>query len=147
MTTDYAAPWFHGSPFELTILRKGSWITQFREVAKAFAHKPKIISMSDDCQSVKHNGTVPAFLYTIAEPIGPDDVSLLPETALTHWQTQRDLSVQLVRKLPVSDPPFLTETDMEGLRRLRPEVGTGTGFYSIADEGGGAEQGNQAEHP
>ena len=81
---DYSAPWYHGSPHTLQTLRKGSMITQFKEVAKAFSHKPLLMSLSDDCQTVKHNGERPGLLYTIAEEIGPADVSVLARTANTH---------------------------------------------------------------
>ena len=65
--------------------------------------------------------------------------TLLPKTALTHWQTQRDLRVDLVQELPVDDPPVLSGKDIEGLRRLRPELETGTGFFSIPDKEDNAE--------
>ena len=139
--TDYATPWYHGSPHRLTILRKGSWITQFREVAEAFSHKPSIISMSDDCQRVSHNGAFPGFLYSIAEPMGPGDVTVLPDTAGTHWQTQRDLSIELIEELPVSQPPLLTAKQIEELRKIHPDAGKATGFFSAPREQAGEERG------
>ena len=133
--TDYTAPWYHGSPSVLTVLQKGSWITQVKEIAKAFAHKPTIISMSDDGETVKHDGTLPAYLYIVAEPITPDDVALLPKTAMTHWQTQRDLAVTLLQDLPVSDPPQLTEAELADLKQIRPDAGEATGLYGDAAQG------------
>ena len=53
---DYSTPWYHGSPEKLRVLRKGSWVTQFKEMAKAFSHRPSLISLDDDCQAVKHDG-------------------------------------------------------------------------------------------
>jgi hypothetical protein len=38
MEWDYNKAWYHGSPLELKILRKGSTITQDRELAMAFSH-------------------------------------------------------------------------------------------------------------
>jgi hypothetical protein len=123
---DYSEPWYHGSPQELDILREGSWVTQFQEIAKAFSHKPSLMSFGDDeCRAVKHNGVLPGRLYTIAEEIGPDDVSYLPNTAGTHWQTQRDLRVRLVAELPVDDPPLLSEEEISELRKVMPEGTTG----------------------
>ena len=104
-TCDYDAPWYHGSPEKLTELRKGSWVTQFKEMAKAFSHKPSLISLDDDGQAVKHDGQLIGFLYIVSEPIGPDDVSYLHNTGQTHWQTQRDLRIRYVAELPVGDPP------------------------------------------
>ncbi len=129
---DYSKPWHHGSPERLQVLRKGSWVTQFKEMAKAFSHRPSRISMEDDYRIVKHNGKLPGFLYEVAERIGPDDVSYLRDTAGTHWQTQRDLQVRLVAELPVDDPPQLTEEELVELRTAVP-AGT-TAFIGEADK-------------
>lgn len=130
---DYDAPWYHGSPHKLSVLRKGSWITQFKEVAKAFAHKPSLMSLADDCQTVKHNGTLPGFLYTVAEKIGPPDISELPDTAHTHFRTQRELCVDLVAELPVSQPPLLTAKEAADMRKTYPEATKSTRFIDAAD--------------
>ena len=122
---DYGAPWYHGSPDKLRVLRKGSWITQLREMAKAFSHKPTLMSLDDDCRNVKHNGRQPGFLYVVSEPIGTDDVSYLRDTAQTHWQTQRDLQVRLLAELPLDDPPQLSEEEIADLRKEIPEGATG----------------------
>ncbi|MHB0937958.1 MAG: hypothetical protein ACYC6A_16340 [Armatimonadota bacterium] len=120
--TDYAIPWYHGSPHELAVLRAGSWVTPFKEVAKAFSHKPVTISASDDYQQVTHDGTVPGFLYRVAEPIGPEDIAELPGTARTHWQTRRDLKVELVAELPITDPPQITAEERERMDQLNADL-------------------------
>ena len=122
---DYSAPWYHGSPERLTALRAGSWVTQLRGLAGAFSHKPSLISLDDDCLAVKHNGRLRGFLYTVAEPVGPADISYLRDTARTHWQTQRDLAIRLVAELPIDDPPLLTDEEVAAMRKHRPEDGTG----------------------
>lgn len=123
---DYNAPWYHGTPERLDILRKGSWVTQFGEIAKAFSHRPSRISIEDDeCRGVKHNGVLPGLLYVISEEIGPDDVCYLANTAGTHWQTQRDLQVTLVAELPVGDPPLLSDEEIDEMRRAMPDGTTG----------------------
>ena len=129
---DYSAPWYHGSPEELTVLERGSWITQFKEMAKTFSHKPTLMSLGGDCEHIKHNGQQPGFLYTVSDPLGPDDISYLRDTAQTHWQTKRDLRLRLVAKLPVDDPPQLSEEEIAALREGIPE-GT-TGFVGTPDE-------------
>lgn len=130
---DYSAPWYHGSPEQLNVLRKGSWVTQFLSLAKAFSHKPTLISMDDDIINVKHNGAVPGFLYTIAEPVGPGDVTYRKNTAQSHWQTGRDLRLQLVAMLPMDEPPQLSEEEIAAVRKDIPE-GT-TGMVCSPDEG------------
>ena len=114
------------------MLRKGSWVTQFKELAKAFSHKPSLISFGEDSQTVTHNGQQPGFLYIVSETVGPDEVSYLRDTAQTHWQTQRDLPVRLVAELPVDDPPQLSEEAITEMRKKIPE-GT-TGFFGDRDE-------------
>ncbi len=105
---DYNAPWYHGSPEQLTVLRKSSWVTPFKELAKAFSHRPSLISFGGDHQSVKHHGQEPGFLYQVSEVVGPDDLCDLPHTSQTHWQAQRDLHVQRVAELSIDDPPQLS---------------------------------------
>lgn len=128
---DYSAPWYHGSPKRLSVLLKGSWVTQFKGLAKAFSHKPSLISLGDDCQTIKHNGQQPGFLYVVSEPVNANDVSYLRDTAQTHWQTQRELQIELVAELPSDDPPQLSPEETVELRKQIPE-GT-TGFIGDPD--------------
>lgn len=105
MQSSHTGPWYHGSPFELTMLSKGSVVTPFKEVAKAFSHKLPMVSMSDNYSLVKHNGEVPGFLYVISEDVAAGDILEMPGTDSTHWVIQRDVGVELLSELPVSDPP------------------------------------------
>ncbi|MHB9107151.1 MAG: hypothetical protein ACYDCO_08870 [Armatimonadota bacterium] len=119
---DYSTPWYHGSPDELAVLRAGSWVTPFKELAKAFSHKPTTISMSDDFQRLTHDGELPGFLYRIAEPVGPDALTVLPGTGQTHWQTQRDLKIELIAALPITDPPQITAEEREQMDQLNADL-------------------------
>ena len=127
---DFDAPWYHGSPFVLSTLAKGSVVSPFREIAKAFAHKPTLVSMSDDFQTVKRNGSLPGYLYVIAERVRPADVEEMPGTDSTHWKTRRELRVRVGAELAVSDPPLLAEDEAAGMRRTHPQLGRGGGYYS-----------------
>lgn len=84
MTVQRRGPWYHGSPHELTVLRKGSMVTPFEAVAKAFSHKPSILTFSGDVESVKHDGREPGHLHVVSEDVGPDDLHVLPGTGETH---------------------------------------------------------------
>ncbi len=66
-------PWYHGSPLRLRELRAGSTVTQWRELAEAFSHKPALLCIDDDGR-ITHNGLQPGFLYVVDEPVevGPD---------------------------------------------------------------------------
>ena len=120
MDSFYNGPWYHGSPFELTMLSKGSVVTPFKEVAKAFSHKPPMVSMSDDYGIVKHNGKLQGFLYVISGNVAPGDILEMPGTDSTHWVIQRDMEVELLGELPVSNPPLLTEEEIAKLSKDRP---------------------------
>jgi len=106
------------------MLSKGSVVTPFKEVAKAFSHKPPMVSMSDDYGVVKHNGEVTGFLYVISDA-APGDVVEMPGTDSTHWVIQRDMEVEFLGELPISDPPLLTEEEIAELRKDRPDGQTG----------------------
>ena len=63
MTDQTHKCWFHGSPEELSTLRVGSWVTPYREFAKAFSHKPfRVTATGDDVTNVRHDGKMAGFL-------------------------------------------------------------------------------------
>lgn len=66
---DDSKTWYHGSPYELTILREGGTVTQDRCLAEAFSHKLAIVCISDDGE-IRHNGTLPGYLYCVIEKRG-----------------------------------------------------------------------------
>jgi hypothetical protein len=115
---DYHAPWYHGSPVELEILRTGSTITQWRELARVFSHKPIVVSVSGD-HEIQHNGTRPGFLYEIAEPIAPEDVEQHPRTTMDpgdEWLTHRELRLRLIGKTTVRPEEYLSDGDIARLK-------------------------------
>ena len=92
-------PWYHGSDKAFTELRPGSTITQWRELAEAFAHRPGALWYDDD-GVIRHNGQAKGFLYVIDEPveIGRDIVQH-PRTTMdagAEFLTQRPLRVRLI---------------------------------------------------
>ena len=94
--------WYHGSNQIFTELREGSTVTQWRELAEAFSHKPTCLSYDDD-GAISHNGTAKGYLYVIDEPIavGPD-VYQHPRTVMdenAELLTARPLKVRLVCEL------------------------------------------------
>jgi hypothetical protein len=99
-------------------------VTPFPAVAKAFSHKPTLVSLSDDCQTAKHNGQLRGYLYRVSEAVVPEDLTCLSGTAETHWETQRELQVALIGELPVDDPPQLASDEIVRMRAA------GTGFFT-----------------
>ena len=119
MTKPNDETWYHGSPLQLAILRAGSTITRDRDLARVFSHKPPIVSRSDD-GGLRHTGTVPGYLYRIAEPLGSDDVTPHPRTTMQpglEWLTRRELRLTLIGPTEVREKEFLTEAQVAELRR------------------------------
>jgi ribosomal protein S18 acetylase RimI-like enzyme len=95
---DRGRTWYHGSPFELTVLRAGSTVTQNQHLAEVFSHKPAIVSIGDD-GTLQHNGAQPGILYIVDEPLGPADVCPHPRTTMPpnfEWLTARDLNLKWI---------------------------------------------------
>lgn len=96
--------WYHGSDKKFEILREGSTITQWKELAEAFSHQPSGLGY-DDNGVIRHNGTEKGYLYIIDEPILVDaDVYQHPTTTMdlnAEFLTKRPLKVRLMKELEV----------------------------------------------
>jgi len=128
---DYAGPWYHGSASKFPILRKGSSITQDRDLARTFSHNPRNvsisvrISISDDgsrrvSQKIKHDGEVSGYLYRVAEDVGPEDLCPNPNSSLEPGKemlTNRDLKVELLGPTQIVDEERLSEEEILKLTR------------------------------
>ena len=87
--------WYHGSNMELDILREGSTITQWKELAEAFATKPTMLGYGEIFSPITHNGTEKGLLYIIDEPIEMDvDI-------YQHPRTTMDKGVEFLTKRPL----------------------------------------------
>lgn len=96
------ALWYHGSNVIFDVLREGSTITQWKQLAKAFSHQPSLLSYMDD-GIIKHNGTEEGDLYIINEKITIDiDIIQHPNTSMdknAEFITLRPLRVKLIEHL------------------------------------------------
>ncbi|MBQ9140587.1 MAG: hypothetical protein IJX63_02185 [Lachnospiraceae bacterium] len=94
--------WYHGSNKRFEILREGSTITQWKELAEAFSHQPTGLGYDDD-GVICHNGTEKGYLYIIDEAVVVDvDIYQHPRTTMdenAEFLTKRDLKVKLVAEL------------------------------------------------
>ena len=125
---DYTLTWYHGSQQELTTLRVGSSITQDKTVAKAFSHRPSLLTMSEG-GTVKHDGVTSGYLYTVADEIGPDDVHPHPHPVnATRWEwlTNRELKLKLIEQTIVTDKERLTDQEITEMKRKQEERGEQT---------------------
>ena len=125
---DYTLTWYHGSQQELTTLRIGSSITQNRNVAKAFSHKPSLLTQSEG-GTVKHDGVTPGYLYIVADKIGPEDVRPHPHPVnVTRWEwlTNRELKLELIEQTIVTDEERLTDQEIAEMKQKQKERGEQT---------------------
>jgi hypothetical protein len=121
MRDDPDATWYHGSPLRLEVLRGRSTITQWRDLARVFSHKPPIVCITDE-GTLQHNGTQPGYLYEIAEPVTDGDVIPHPRTTMRpgdEWLTTRELRLRLLGETRVRAEEFLTESDVAVLLQRR----------------------------
>jgi len=116
---DRSKPWYHGSPFRLTVLRKGSTVTQDRDLARIFSYKPAMVSISG--RTIKHDGTTPGLLYRVAEAICLEDLCPHPRSSMEEgkeWLTSRELRVELIGPTHIVEEEKLTEEELRELRKL-----------------------------
>ncbi len=94
--------WYHGSNEIFSELKTNSTITQWRELAECFSHKPSVLEYDDEGK-ICHNGTENGYLYVIDEPIKVGvDVIKHPRTTMdenVEFLTMRPLKVKLLCKL------------------------------------------------
>lgn len=116
---DYSQPWYHGSPLELDVLLLDSTITQNAALARAFSHKPTLLSFEDEVTPprIRHNGTRLGLLYRIDEPITSADVHPHPRTSMApglEWLTTHPLRLTLIADVELDPNEFLNEDDIQG---------------------------------
>lgn len=95
--------WYHGSDQVFSELRAGSTVTQWRELAEAFSHKPSALGYDDDGE-IRHNGTKKGYLYVIDEPVEVGiDIYQHPRTTMdenAEFLTKRPLKVRMICEVP-----------------------------------------------
>lgn len=125
---DDGRPWYHGSQQALTVLRAGSSISQNKDIARIFSHRPTMISLAED-GSLKHDGTAHGYLYRVVEAVKAEAIYPHPHPVnASHWEwlTKRELSVQLIERTKVQDAEKLTEQEIAELRRKQRAAGLET---------------------
>ena len=94
--------WYHGSNTVFSELKEGSTVTQWKELAEAFSHKPTQLSY-DDNGVISHNGKEKGYLYILDEPVAVGiDVFQHPRTVMdknAEFLTKRPLKVKLICEL------------------------------------------------
>ena len=98
---DMKKPWYHGSNLEFEILKEGSTITQWKELAEAFGTKPTMLGYGEIFGEITHNGVEKEILYIIDEPLVLDvDIYQHPRTTMdqgVEFLTTRPLKLKRIK--------------------------------------------------
>lgn len=91
--------YYHGSPYQLEVLKEGYDFTPYKELAIAFGSKPSHVSINEG--RVIHDGIkYPVYLYQIDEDINLDkDYINHPNSAFEvgmEFRTKRDIKLKLI---------------------------------------------------
>lgn len=88
--------WYHGSNMLFSELRISSTITQWKELAEVFSHKPDILGY-DDNGVITHNGVEKGYLYIIDEPVD------IQNDIFQHPRTTMDENAEFITKHPLKE--------------------------------------------
>lgn len=94
ITVNKTGNWYHGSNQLFDTLREGSTITQWKELAEAFSHKPSCLSYDDE-GNIEHNGTEKGYLYKIDEEIN------IENDIYQHPNSTMDVNAEFITKRPL----------------------------------------------
>ncbi|MCC7409938.1 MAG: hypothetical protein IT442_17865 [Phycisphaeraceae bacterium] len=114
LRVDPPARWFHGSDQVLDHLRAGSAVTPVLELARAFAHRPRNVSLQVHENSgqnlrrieIVHDGQKNGYLYEVQVSDAATDLRPHPESTLAPGEemlTTHELSVTLLESLPLAN--------------------------------------------
>ena len=116
--------WYHGTPYKLESLEKGSTVTQDREIARVLSHKPAVVLYDAEQRNFKHTGPIyTGYLYQIDEPVGPGDVEPPASSSMNpgdEWTTTRPLKVRLLAETVIRPEEMM---DRAQLRKLLEQGG------------------------
>lgn len=98
----FKGSYYFGTNQKIEKIKKGMVITPSRDLAIAYAHKPKTISIND--KKVYHDGKkVPGYLYKIDEPlvVGEDIFQYYASKFDDGYEmlTKRELKIKLVKTI------------------------------------------------
>lgn len=115
---DYTKSWFHGSPIILDVIVEGSTITQDRNLARIFSHKPSIVAR-DENGAIFHNGKNKGYLYIINETVHRSDIYPHPYTTMKpgeEWLIRKSLKVKKLENIEIRIEELLSEEEEKRLR-------------------------------
>lgn len=110
MTTKPHIEWFHGSPKKLAILHTGSTVTPISTLARAFSHKPEILSIEVTENEntgkrqyrITHNGIKHGYLHKVIVTDPEIDLIQHPDSKGTPGEemlTTHDLPLEFLEEV------------------------------------------------
>lgn len=116
MPFDPAKPWYHGSPQKLTTLRAGSTVTQDRELARIFSHKPALVVGEETNKRWRHTGAfTKGFLHRIVGPVAKNDIEPVPGSRIApglEWNTRREFALELDAMTEIDPAELITKSEL-----------------------------------
>jgi hypothetical protein len=88
----------------------------------AFSHKPLLVVQ--DNARIRHNGQRLGFLYAIAEPVSPDDITPVPGSTMgpgQEWLTRRPLRLVFLERITPSPADLLSDAEVATYRQRLAE--------------------------
>jgi hypothetical protein len=112
-------PWFHGTPYKLLMLAASSTVTQNREMARVFSHKPAVVTYDADRGAFKHTGPIfTGYLYQVDEEVGQGDVTVPASSDMNpgdEWVTTRPLRVRLLEETVIRPAEMMGKNELAGM--------------------------------
>ncbi len=109
-------PWYHGSPRKLTTLRAGSTITQDRELARIFSHKPAIVVGEEANKRWKHTGPfAQGYLHRLVGPVSKEDIEPVLDSRIApglEWNTRREFALELDAVTEIDPAELLMKSEL-----------------------------------
>ena len=114
MTTKPHIEWFHGSPKILNTLHSGSTITPILILARAFSHKPEILSIEvnedEDTKTrkfrISHDGIKHGYLYRVIASDPKADLIQHPDSNGAPGEemlTTHELPLEFLEEVPLKE--------------------------------------------
>ncbi len=114
MTKGTHTEWFHGSPQKLISVLPGSTVTPIMLLARAFSHKPKLISIDvtendvsgKRCFSITHDGKKHGYLHKVIIESPETDLIQHPDSKGASGEemlTTRPLPLEFIEEVPLQE--------------------------------------------
>jgi hypothetical protein len=112
-------PWYHGSPHVLSVLKRGSVITQWADLAVVLSLRPSLVILSDDGKRLLHDGRGRGYLYELVEGVDIDEDIEPVESPLgegVEWRTLKPFRLKLAANTQHRHEDLLSPEEVKEIR-------------------------------